>query len=131
MLKPRENSAVAICPGPNTAYFSGIYSLDEMVKHIYGKINLLKGDRPHMFINELKLYVEYLKKDIENSANQLNDKKIKQLEKFKEQLLNGVEYYNQLFPTIQEFCNSCSKTFQNELENLSSQIHQLKIAMVK
>ena len=130
MLKPRENSAVAICPGPNTAFFSGIYSLDEMVKHIYGKINLLKSDtRPHMFINELKLYVDYLKKDIENSAQQLNDKKLKQLERFKEQLLNGVEYYNQAFPAIQKFCNSCSKTFQNQLADLGSQIHQLKIGI--
>jgi len=128
ILKPRENPAVAICPGPNTAYFSSVYSLDEMVKHIYGKLNLLKGtNRPHMFINELKLYVEYLKKDIENSANQLNDKKIKQLERFKDQLLNGVEYYNQLFPNIQKFCNSCSKTFQVELQNLGIQINQLKI----
>jgi hypothetical protein len=128
MLKPRENKAVAICPGPNTAYFSGIYSLDEMVKHIYGKINLLKNvNRPHVFINELKLYIDYLKKDIETSAQQLTDKKIKQLEKFKEQLLNGVEYYHQLVPQIHRFCDSCSKTFQNELTILGFQIHKLEI----
>src|SRR5690606_2725254 len=41
ILKPKENNAVAICPGPNIAYFSGEFSLEEMVKHIYGKINLL------------------------------------------------------------------------------------------
>ena len=131
MLKARENTAVAICPGPNTAYFSGIYSLDEMVKHIYGKLNLLKNvNRPNIFINELKLYVDYLKKDIENSAQEMSDKKIKQLERFKEQLLNGVEYYNQIFPSIQKFCDSCSKTFQHELKNLDAQIKQLQIELV-
>lgn len=128
MMKPRENKAVAICPGPNTAFFSGIYSLDEMVKHIYGKVNLLKGvNRPHVFINELKLYVDYLKKDIETSAYTLTDKKAKQLEKFKEQLINGVEYYNQLLPKLHKFCESCSKTFQNELTILGFQIHKLEV----
>ncbi|WP_256009705.1 hypothetical protein [Desertivirga xinjiangensis] len=130
MLEPRENRAVAICPGPNTAFFSGIYTLDEMVKHIYGKINLLKGiSRPHMFINELKLYIDYLKKDIENSASQLNDKKMKQLERFREQLMNGVEYYNDLLPNLLKFCDSCNKTFQSELKNLASQINQMEVRL--
>ena len=128
ILKPRENSAVAICPGPNTAFFSGVYSLDEMVRHIYGKVNLLKSvNRPHVFINEMKLYIDYLKKDIESSASQLTDKKIKQLERFKEQLLNGVEYYNQLLPSIHKFCESCSQTFQNELTALGFQIHRMEV----
>ena len=34
-------SAVTICPGPNLVYFSGIFSLKQMVDHIYGRINLL------------------------------------------------------------------------------------------
>lgn len=128
MLKPRENKAVAICPGPNTAFFSGIYSLDEMVKHIYGKVNLLKGvTRPHVFINELKLYVDYLRKDIANSSQELTEKKFKQLERFKEQLLKGVEYYNQILPEIHKFCQSCTNTFQKELTSLEHQIHNLMI----
>lgn len=131
MLKPRENSAVAVCPGPNTAYFSGVFTLDEMVKHIYGKVNLLKNSsRPHIFINELKLYIDYLKTDIENSALNLNDKKIKQLERFKEQLLNGVEYYHKILPTIQKFCGSCNATFQKELFNLGAQIHQIEVGVL-
>jgi hypothetical protein len=34
---PHRLSAVAICPGPNLAYFSGIHSLQDMVDHIYGR----------------------------------------------------------------------------------------------
>lgn len=62
-LKPRENKAVSICPGPNLAYFSRLYTLKEMIGHIYGreKINF-KFNRPNLFINELHLYVDYLKK---------------------------------------------------------------------
>ncbi|MGV3640764.1 MAG: hypothetical protein ACO1NZ_09615, partial [Adhaeribacter sp.] len=49
---------VTICPGPNLAFFSGVFSLKEMVDHIYGRTNLLNSTyRPHMFVNELHMYV--------------------------------------------------------------------------
>ena len=118
MVKPKENRAVTICPGPNTAYFSGIYSLDEMVKHIYGKINLLEGiNRPNLFINEIKLYIGYLKKDVETSIRDLTDKKVKQLEKFKAQLLKGIEYYEALIPELIYYQKNIAVTFQNDLIN--------------
>ncbi len=60
---PRNLNAVTICPGPNLAYFKGIYKLKEMVDHIYGKASLkLDQNRPHMFIKELQLYMDYYKK---------------------------------------------------------------------
>lgn len=96
--KPKENTAVAICPGPNLAYFSRIYSLEEMVRHIYGKLDLLdKVKRPHIFIKELNLYIDYLQKDLENHLADLNDKKRKYLNNFKAQLQDGINYYKQLF----------------------------------
>ncbi len=95
--KPKENKAVAICPGPNLSYFDRTYSLDEMVKHIYGSIDLLANvKRPHVFIKELNLYVDYLKKDLQNHLKDLNDKKKKGLANFKLQLQNGINYYKQL-----------------------------------
>ncbi|MBP8067423.1 MAG: hypothetical protein KAY27_02565 [Pedobacter sp.] len=98
IIKPKESTAVAICPGPNLAYFSNTYTLQEMVSHIYGKLNLLeKVKRPHFFIKELNLYIEYLQKEIQLQVNGLNEKKIKQLMKFKAQLLDGVNYYKSVF----------------------------------
>lgn len=98
MIKPRENKAVAICPGPNLAYFKNIFSLDEMVKHIYGKIDILNNpQRPHIFLKELDLYINYLQTDIQNHVKDLTDKKRKQLTKFKDQLQEGINYYKQLF----------------------------------
>ena len=62
MLKPKENKAVSICPGPNLAYFSGKYSLKEMVQHIYGYKSVLNNVmRPNMFVKELSLYLIILK----------------------------------------------------------------------
>src|SRR5439155_9037043 len=73
-------SAVTICPGPNLAYFSGIFSLSDMVDHIYGRLNILNASyRPNMFINELNLYVDYFKK-IPERVFEINAKQIKYLQ---------------------------------------------------
>lgn len=101
ILKPRENKAVSICPGPNIAWFKGPYTLDEMIGHIYGRLDLLTNtERPNMFVNELNLYVEYLKKDISMHLHDLNEKKTKYWAKFKNNLLQGIDYYKQLLPRI-------------------------------
>jgi hypothetical protein len=103
LSKPRENKAVAICPGPNLTYFSRIYSLDELVSHIYGKTDLLdKIKRPHVFIKELDLYIDYLQADIKAHFRELSDKKRKQLSKFKLQLQEGINYYKTLFDQLPE-----------------------------
>lgn len=104
LLKPKESTAVAICPGPNLAYFSSTYTLQEMVNHIYGKLDLLdKVQRPHFFIKELNLYIDYLQKEIQNHVKDLSDKKLKQLTKFKSQLLAGVDYYKTLFGSAENY----------------------------
>ncbi len=98
ILRPKESKAVAICPGPNLAYFSKVYSLDEMVGHIYGRGNLLeKVQRPNVLIKELELYVNYLNTEIKIMMEDFTDKKHAQLTKFKNQLLQGIDYYKSLF----------------------------------
>lgn len=99
--KPKEKTAVAICPGPNLAYFTDVYSFDEMVNHIYGKIDLLEQtERPHVFIKELNLYIDYLQEDIRKQFQDFSDKKRKQLNSFKLQLAEGINYYKKLFNKI-------------------------------
>ncbi len=101
ILKARENKAVSICPGPNLAFFQGKYSLKEMINHIYGRENLLADViRPNLFINELNLYVDYLKKDIANQLEEITAKKDKYFNKFKMQLLDGITYYRALIPEL-------------------------------
>ncbi len=118
LLKPRENKAVAICPGPNLAYFSRSYTLDEMVRHIYGATDLLeKIRRPHMFIKELNLYIEYLQHDLQSQLKELSDKKRKQLTKFKLQLQDGISYYQTLFT---DSANQTSQIFQDWISELAN-----------
>lgn len=119
-LPRKTNEGVSICPGPNLAFFNRIYSLEEMVKHIYGKVNLLEGiSRPHLFINELKLYVDYLKKDMANPIFSGNTKKIKYWMSFKTQLENGIQYYKNAIKEIFSNEDVCQlDKFEQELQQL-------------
>ncbi|MFC4231545.1 hypothetical protein ACFOW1_06575 [Parasediminibacterium paludis] len=93
----KVSKAVLICPGPNLAYFSGIFSLKQMVDFIYGRIDILNGVyRPNMFVNELNLYVSYFKKEIEKSCANITTAKTRQLRTFRENLLKGIGYYQDL-----------------------------------
>jgi len=116
MIRPRESKAVSICPGPNLAYFSKVYSLKEMVSHIYGREKIsFKISRPNLFINELNLYVDYLKKDLNAQLNDLNAKKTKYFEKFTTQLFNGINYYKNLIPELKLNTDTAVKEMQEQL----------------
>ncbi|PRD52591.1 hypothetical protein [Sphingobacterium gobiense] len=101
LQKPKEITAVSICPGPNTAYFKGPYTLQEMVDHIYGRRPLGLKNRPHMFLNELQLYVDYLKNLAKNGID--DAKKLKVIQKFKNQLVDGIAYYRTITAEMEKF----------------------------
>jgi len=85
-------NSVTICPGPNIAYFTKIVSLQEMTDHIYGRANVITvANRPHMFINELQLYVDYLAEQVESAGQ--DEKRIQYCQKFAKNLLDGINYY--------------------------------------
>ncbi|GAB3929959.1 hypothetical protein [Mucilaginibacter myungsuensis] len=129
IVKPRENTAVAICPGPNLAYFNHLYSLDEMVAHIYGKIDLLQNiKRPHAFIKELNLYIEHLQTDLQNNLKHLSDKKAKQLEKFSAQIRVGINYYKELFSNLTDQATELTTEFFNDLTLSENKLDQIRIS---
>lgn len=131
---PAHNlTAISICPGPNLAYFSGLFSLKEMVDHIYGRLNLLNPavPRPHMFINELHLYVDYLKREMDKSIDTLNKKQIKYFETFRSNLLDGIDYYHKLIPSIydsaEEFATEFRDKMKTELNQLQEKVKSFEI----
>ncbi|AMR34631.1 hypothetical protein A0256_20010 [Mucilaginibacter sp. PAMC 26640] len=128
IAKTKENTAVAVCPGPNLAYFSRAYSLDEMVKHIYGKLDLLANvKRPHMFIKELNLYIDYLQTDLQSQLKELNDKKVKQFVKFKAQLQSGIAYYKQLFSDVPDQASQLMHSWYEELGASEIKLNSISI----
>ena len=127
-IKPKQNNAVAICPGPNLAYFKATYTLNEMIKHIYGEINLLDGvHRSHVFINELRLYIDYLKKDISLTLQDANVKRLKYFENFKQQLQLGINYYKEIGPLILNKKHDLAKKFSVDLLEMELKLNGLNI----
>ncbi|MBB6500116.1 hypothetical protein [Pedobacter cryoconitis] len=126
LLRPRENKAVSICPGPNLAYFSRSYSLKEMISHIYGRETIsFKINRPNLFINELHLYVDYLKKDLNAQLHDLNAKKTKYFEKFREELFKGINYYRELIPELKLQTDIATQEIHQQLLKAEEKLKQI------
>ncbi len=121
MYLPHKLSAVSICPGPNLAYFSGVFSLKQIIDHIYGRDNIQNGlYRPNMFVNELRMYVDYLKNQITESTGSINDKQQRYFKKFKSNLLDGVAYYKAMLSHF-----ACKSNANSELCALELQLSYL------
>ena len=124
-------SAVTICPGPNLAYFSDTFSLKQMVDHIYGRLNVLNNlNRPNIFVNELQLYYDYLKKEIEDQFNVITEKKLTYFQTFKNNLLRGIDYYEELVPKIKQNNSDLKNNVRQQLIDLKNSLNllpQLKI----
>jgi hypothetical protein len=128
LLKKADGEGVSVCPGPNMAYFDKKSTLQEMVDHIYGKINLLNDTyRPHMFIKELGMYIDYLNNEIKESLNSLNIKKVKHFESFKENLLSGVSYYQELVHEMKEESDSIKDYMKKELMSFKNSIEAINL----
>ena len=86
----------AVCPGPNIVNFSRIATLEEMVGHIYGRLSLLKNaERPHMFLRELALNIEYLGNELAKQKIGVSSNSPGFFHEFIGNLLQGIEYYRQ------------------------------------
>ena len=128
-----EGTAVSICPGPNLAYFSSIYSLKSMVDHIYGRTNIIeRTDRPNLFVKELKMYIDYLGSKIEETVKPITDKQKKHFVTFQDNLAKGVDYYKELFLKYKtQLDDATSKNNRlQDLEILNLELMNLKTKLM-
>ena len=130
-----EGKGVSVCPGPNLAYFSKVMSLKDITDHIYGKeACTLEENRPNMFIKELDIYIEYLKKKIVNALDTIDKKQKKQLSKFASNLEQGIAYYEDTFTNLKSSFKNSKTEILAELEKskstlnlITNRIHNLVI----
>lgn len=126
MTPAHKLEAVAICPGPNLAYFSKVVPLRTMVDHVYGRTNLLNTtERPHMFINELKLYVQYLAREINEVKEAVTVKQQRYIETFRTNLLSGIRYYEELVPILQQHAQDRVHRFATDLERFAEEVRSM------
>ena len=120
----RTLTAVTICPGPNIVNFSRVVSLQTMTDHIYGRTDILTNHgRPHMFITELRLYITYLKEQLENDSysDQL-PKRMKYYSAFIQNLREGIKYYRKMSNTITE----AQEKFMADLQEAAEELDIIK-----
>jgi len=121
----RACPAVAVCPGPNLAYFSRIATLEDMVGHIYGRIQLMTAsDRPNLFINELRLYVDYLKNEIGKKLGSLTANEQRYLTTFRGNLQEGIEYYRSLVPRMVKETERYREIIRMQLQELELELQK-------
>ena len=89
-VREEFDSPQAVCPGPNIAWFDRLYSLKEMVDHIYGRgKSLVSSERPHMFAKEIVMYVDYFARLASKCTGKPQE--IRQLREFHSNLENGLD----------------------------------------
>lgn len=121
-------TAVTICPGPNLAYFSGVFSLKQMVDHIYGRTNVLNSlKRPNMFVNELILYVDYYKNQLNKQVENLSTAQVRTLKAFYTNLLLGIDYYKSLASSFKNETERYVEEMKEELSALENTIMSLNL----
>ncbi|MHB1106132.1 MAG: hypothetical protein ACYCZ2_07205 [Lutibacter sp.] len=126
-----EKQGVAICPGPNMAYFTKDLSLKEMVNHIYGRANVIETkNRPHMFIKELAMYVDYFSNKVDEFSDSFNAKNQKYLTAFQTNLNEGIAYYHQLFSDSKIYFEANKEGLLSELETLKTELFSIKIPVL-
>ena len=128
-----QAQGVIICPGPNMAYFDKKVSLSKMVQHIYGNASVLTvTDRPNLFVKELKMYLDYLKNEITAVTEEITLGQIKKWNSFKNNLLVGIGYYEDLFAKTPFFESTKNEIFSQfnsyKLELFEIEIPELKLA---
>lgn len=119
----KKLQAVTICPGPNIINFSKIASLRDMADHIYGRKDIMqKPNRAAMFVTELRLYVDFLKKEIEKSRIP-SPRDFKNWDNFSKNLLDGIEHYRVL---ASNYILKNTAQFESDLEHAESEIFKIQ-----
>ena len=120
---PKQSRAVSVCPGPNLAYYSKISTLQEMVDHIYGRINLItNSNRPNFFVKELGIYINYLQNKMEESGSSASSKDEDFFDLFAANLFEGIEYYKKMISGITEESEATREKIREGIEALEQQL---------
>ncbi len=123
-----EGNGISICPGPNMAYFSKKMSLKEITDHIYGRTNVIsRTDRPHMFVKEMNIYIDYLKNKMQEATAEMTVKQEKYLTKFVTNLNEGANYYSNLFSSLKDKFEDTKEIILHELEAQKQTLTSLRL----
>lgn len=121
IIKP--DNPVAVCPGPNLAFFSRVFSLKELIDHIYGRVSVLNNQpRMNLFLKELSLNIDHLQQHLDGLLSHMDPKQKKYAETFCRNLFDGITYYRELFSSALEGVEIFGQSACEQLDELSRQV---------
>jgi hypothetical protein len=88
-------------------------------------------NRPNLFINELRLYVDYMKIEIQKRLDTWNAKEQKYFSTFKANLQDGINHYKGLIPKLLEESEHYRETMRNELLALEQELTEIMIPAIE
>ena len=121
----KKLDAINICPGPNIAYFTEIVSLKKMIDHIYGRVNILQGNRPHMFVKELSIYINYWSELLQEAKALVDKRKQTYIKNFYENLMKGISYYRDLSGKVSGEFAALGAKIDHSLDEAEGQLAEL------
>ena len=80
-----------------------------------------------MFVKELKMYIDYLTNEINSVSDEINATQIKKWQTFKNNLITGIEYYQELFSSETPFTNIQNRLLSYKKELVATQIPTLEL----
>ena len=119
----------SICPGPNLIWFRRRTNLAEMVNHIYGRGSIIdEAARPHMFIQELRVNIDYLQHWLAPVANNGDANATKNACEFAQTLLAGIQYYRERVaeiapPNPEQFLEQMESSERDLLHLMNETLH--------
>ena len=80
-----------------------------------------------MFIKELTLYVNYLVDNINELHGTISEKQVKYFQKFRENLLDGIKYYHELFSNAEQTFQDLKIDALLQLEEIENTLYDVKM----
>ena len=125
-IQTKESKGVSICPGPNMAYFDKQLSLEEMSHFIYeGDEDIVRKDRPNMFVKELGLYMDFLGDKVNEHKKDWGRRSEKYLSAFNKNMNEGISYYQELFSEVNTTFSDIKENVANDLKDSLSSLKKL------
>lgn len=110
----------AVCCGPNIVNFKSLTTLEELLDHIYGRRSMaLPKDRPHLFIAEILIFIEYLYNEYKKYLDGVIERTEAYFNEISTNVLSGIDYYRSI---ASQLCEQKKDKFLSDLESASEAV---------
>jgi hypothetical protein len=79
-----------------------------------------------MFVNELGMYLKYLTEKVEEHKNDWGRRSAKYLNRFTDNMNEGITYYNEMFASVEDTFSSVKESTINSLKEAMHSMQEMR-----